>query len=103
MRELILRESALFRRLVRCVKADNLANQQSIRYAVRNIEVRTEFMRHRVADAQKRIRKRHTGQRRRRMNFLAGIRVCCRIRGRQIVKHQFAGFQRQAARIFGRH
>ncbi|CZW08166.1 Uncharacterised protein [Enterobacter asburiae] len=61
LRTVILAESSLLGWVVVSVITDNVADQQGVRQTVRNVELRTQLVRHRVANTQEGVRKRDTG------------------------------------------
>ncbi len=60
LRTVVLAESSLLGWVVVCVITDNVADQQGVRQTVRNVELRTQLVRHRVANTQEGVRKRDT-------------------------------------------
>ena len=61
MRVIVLRERAHLGGNFRRVEADDLVDEQSVCYAVRQVMERAQLVRHGVADAQEGVGERHTG------------------------------------------
>ena len=105
LRVCVLRESSHLGGMLRAVEADDLFEHQGVRHAVRDVPVGTQLMRHRVADAEECVRKRHTCHCGRichaltRLCVVAALLVCAG----QIIKDELDRFLRNAVGEVGRH
>ena len=101
----VLRENRLLFGTIRRVVADDAGQQQRVGDAVRDVERRAQFVRHGMAQPQKRVGKRHARDCRRVVHFFARDRVVPTvfIRTGQIAEHQFDGLQRFGIRKIRRH
>ncbi|MPN50063.1 hypothetical protein SDC9_197689 [bioreactor metagenome] len=104
MRVVILRESAHLHRHIRRIEADDLVDHQCVGDAMRQVMERAELMRHTVADAEKRIGKRHSGHSGGVGHLFAGDGVVLPviIGAGQIFEDHLEGAQRRAVGIVRR-
>nr|VXZ83549.1 Uncharacterised protein [Klebsiella pneumoniae] len=100
LRTVVLAERGLLGRVVIRVIADNVADQQGVGQTVRNMELGTQFVRHRVTHAEEGVSERDTGDSRGTVYALTGNRVLGTfvIGSRQVLFQQFQRLQRLAVR-----
>jgi len=101
----VLRESPHLGRDLHGVVAQHVADQQRVGYAVRDVVVRAEFVRHRVAHAEERVGESHPRHSRGVGHLLAsgGISRALVVCDGQPLENHFKGLYRQTVGVVRRH